>query len=64
MMKWGNSDMENEMRLRAGEPDDDNRDYLPESIYHSRDILSGNPCPDPADFDCVKNQPKGVKDRK
>lgn len=56
--------MENEMRLRAGEPDDDNRDYLPESIYHSRDILSGNPCPDPADFDCVKNQPKGVKDRK
>ena len=34
--------MEKEIKLRAGVPDDKNRDYLPESIYHSKIVVNEN----------------------
>lgn len=34
--------MENKIKLRAGIPDDKNRDYLPESIYHSKIVVNEN----------------------
>lgn len=41
-MKWGISKMENSIRLRAGIPNDRNRDYLPEAIYHSKMVVNEN----------------------
>ncbi len=34
--------MENRIRLKAGVPNDKNRDYLPEAIYHSQMVVNEN----------------------